>query len=381
MFSGILLAALLGAPPDADLKRRAEDLVAHLGDPSFRDREKAARELLRIGYPARDAVLAGQRSKDTEISDRCLKLYPVIWRIDLERRVQIFLDDPDGALPEDLPGATQWIRLIGDGKASRQLYAEMVKAHPEPLVEVELHPERLSEAYVDFAREAYGRNYPRQVGVTRAAAKGVQESEVLLLLFLGAAGEVRSTIPRGATTTYFYQFLNLPYLQKQLGPEAANEPFRRLYAAWLEKERYTLLVRRGMDLAVQHKVRECAPALLKIAADQSTMPATQATAILGYARLGTKDDIAALAPLLKNESLVCRAAINGGLGSVLVRDVALGASVHLAGQDPADFGFAHRLPVGATMSASYAFYAFTSDEKRAAAHEKWQAWAKGHLGK
>ena len=99
MFPAAILTALsLGAPPpDADLRKRAEELVARLGAPSYRDREKAARELVDIGYPAKDAVLAGKKSADSEISDRCAKLYPVIWRADLEKRVQAFLDEAGGS--------------------------------------------------------------------------------------------------------------------------------------------------------------------------------------------------------------------------------------------------------------------------------------------
>src|SRR5438067_12995579 len=117
MFPTLLTALILGAPPaDRDPKRRAEDLVAHLGDPVYRDREKAARELLDIGYPAKDAVLAGQRSPDPEVSDRCKKLYPAIWRADLDKRVRRFLDDLDGPIPDDLPGAARWLKTAGDGK-------------------------------------------------------------------------------------------------------------------------------------------------------------------------------------------------------------------------------------------------------------------------
>src|SRR5262245_59233630 len=98
MVPTLLIALALAVPPDGELKRRAEELVGRLGDPTYRDREKAARELLDIGYPAKEAVLAGQRSPDPEVSDRCKKLYPVIWRTDLEKRVQRFLDDPDGPI-------------------------------------------------------------------------------------------------------------------------------------------------------------------------------------------------------------------------------------------------------------------------------------------
>src|SRR5262245_32971183 len=209
MVPTLLIALALAVPPDGEVKRRAEELVGRLGDHTYRDREKAARELLDIGYPAKDAVLAGQRSHDPEVSDRCKKLYPVIWRIDLEKRVRRFLDDPDGPIPDDLPGAARWLKIAGDGKESRRLYAEMVRAHPEPLLAVELHPERLLAVYRDFVRDIYTSAVGAPGGVV-AARRAPGESELLLFLFLGAAGDTRPATLAGMSSVYFTQFLTSP---------------------------------------------------------------------------------------------------------------------------------------------------------------------------
>src|SRR5262245_21978798 len=187
----IALAVAAPSSPDAILKRKAEQLVAQLGDPDYRDREKAARDLLELGYVAKDAVLAGQRSPDAEVSERCHKLYPAIWRHDLEKRVQRFLTDPDGLVPDDLPGAAKWIKIAGDGKESRALYAEMVKAHPEPLLEAELRPERLQDVYLEFIRNVYARVYGRRPVGAPVERPTPLDSEVLVFLFLGAAGNTR----------------------------------------------------------------------------------------------------------------------------------------------------------------------------------------------
>jgi hypothetical protein len=376
MLAAALLTALsLGAPPpptDADLKKRADGLVARLGSPGYRDREAAARELLDIGYPARDAVLAGQKSPDSEISDRCTKLYPVIWRADLEKRVRTFLVDPEGLVAADLPGAARWLKAAGDGKESRQLYATLVRAHSEPLTDVELHPARLRQAYLDLARDAHLRTGGRSI---------VQEADVLLFLFLGAAGDVRPAAQPGISSSYYYQFLNSPYLTAQLGADPPAVPVRKLYAAWLEKERYSIVLRRGIDVAAQHKVHECAPVALQIASDPGTVVTVRAMALLGFARLATKDDAKDLAPFLTNELQLAATNINGERATVQFRDVALGAAVQLAGQNLSDFGFERKPPAGLTSVASYIYYAFTTDEKRTAAHAKWREWAAANLKK
>ncbi len=339
MTSSLILALLMTAeapPADSDIKKKAEALVAQLGDPDYRDREKAARQLLDLGYPAKDAVLAGQQSSDTEISDRCIKLYPVIWRHGLEKRVERFLDDTDGPIPDDLPVAARWLKVAGDGTKSRELYADMVKAHAELMLEVELRPERLRDVYAEFIRAVYSRSVPRPAGRPGTERPGPAESEILLFFFLGAAGDVRpGTVLPGTSSTYYYQFLNSAYLPGKF----SDEPMRKLYAAWLERERYSVVLRRAIDIGAQNGVKECAPTVLKIAADEGTIPIVRAMALLGFAKLGTKDGIKDLEPFLKDKQLIANVIVNMERGSVQIRDVALGAAVHLAGQSTSDFGF------------------------------------------
>jgi len=378
MSSGTLVAlalAVVAPPADSELKKKAEALVAQLGHPDYRDREKAARQLLDLGYPAKDAVLAGKQSSDTEISDRCKKLYPAIWRHGLEKRVQRFLDDTDGPIPDDLPAAARWLKLAGDGGKSREKYAEVVQAHAELLLEVELRPERLNDLYAEFIRGVYDRT--RSPGRPVSERRGPTESELLLYFFLGAAGDVRpSTLLPGAASTYYTQFLNVPSVTARL----SDEPVRKLYAGWLEKERYSIVLRRGIDLAVQNGVTECRPATLKIAEDRGSLPMVRSMALLGFARLGTKEQLSELEPFLADKLQIGTVVINMERATVQMRDVALGAALHLAGQDPADFGFERRPPSGLVIS-SYSYYAFGTDEKREAAHAKWKEWAGTNLKK
>ncbi|MSR54364.1 MAG: hypothetical protein EXS09_13895 [Gemmataceae bacterium] len=382
MFSSALLALaiLTGAPPaDAVAKKRAVELVSQLGDKDYRDREKAAKELLEMGYVAKDAVLAGQSHADGEISERCKKLYPAIWRHDLEKRVQRFLDKPEAAIPDDLPGAARWLKIAGEGKESRAFYAEMVKAHPEPLLEVELHPERLKDVYTEFVKSVYSRTI-RTPGGTVASRQPL-DSEVLLYLFLGAAGEVRPSVSLGVSSTYYYQFLNAPFLASKLSASPSVESMRKLYAGWLEKERYSIILRRGIDLAAQLGVKECAPIALRIASDARTTGYIRATAMLGFAKLGTKGDLKELEPFLKDKFQIANVIVNKEQGTVQMRDVTLGAAIHLAGQSLADFGFERRLPSGINSISSYTYYAFGTEEKRDAAHAKWKEWAATNLKK
>ena len=375
MAFAVVLAALSLAATQTDAARqRATELVARLGAADYRDREEAARELLAMGAAAQPAVLAGRRSPDPEVSERCRRLYPVLWRRDLERRVRRFVARPDGPVPDDLPGAARWVEAVGDGKESRELYAELMRAHPEAVARADREPGRVDEAYSEFVQKVYARLRARRPPGVPARSTTPRDPEVLLFLFLGTVGDVRRARIPGVSSSAYYQFLNAPYTVARLGDRSAVA-FHKLYAAWLGKERYSLVVRRAIDLAAQHGVRECVPAALRIAREERTATYIRATTLLAVARMGAREHIAALAPFLEDETRITMVTVKGVRGSVLVRDVALGAAVTLAGQDLADFGFEHRRGT----ALSYTYYAFATDEKRAAAHARWQEWAAANL--
>lgn len=372
--SALLALALLTGAPDVDLKKRAEQLVLQLGDKDYRDREKAAKELLQMGYAAKEAVLAGQKNPDGEIAERCKKLYPAIFRHDLEKRVQKFLDNPDGLVPEDLPGATRWLKIAGDGKESRELYADMVKGHPDILLDAELNPSRIPQITADLMRSVYGR-------VTRpidgaVARQGPTSSEVLLYFFLSAAGDVRKGVLPGVSSSHYYQFFTAAFTATTLKSSAS---FRKLFAAALEKERYPLVLRRSLDVATQNAVKECAPIAIKLAGEAGIPVIYRASGLIAFGKLASKEQIKDLEPFLKDETVVSPVVVvNKDRGSVQMRDVALGMAIQMVGEDLTEFGFLRR---PTTTITAYTAYAFASDEKRDAAHAKWKEWAAKNLKK
>ncbi len=379
----LTLILTLGAPPDdSELQKRAEQLVSQLGDRDYRERERATKELLEIGYAARNAVQAGQKNPDGEISERCRKLYPAILRHDLERRIAKFLDNSDGPIPEDLPGASRWIEVAGDGKESRELYAQMVKAHSEPLLNAQLHPERARELYVELMRNVYSRMHLRTArNVPLSSVTGPTESEVLLFFFLGSAGDKR-TASRGVSSAYYSQFLSVSFTTKMLSADPPATPFRKLFAAWLEKERYSIAMRRGLDTAARYRVKECAPVALKIAKESGTSATYRASALITFGKLASKENLKDLQSFLNDKLHIANVSVNGQRGTVEMRDVALGAAIHLTDQSLSDYGFQHRPPTAlAITSYIYYYYSFSDDKKRDAAHAKWKEWVKDKLKK
>jgi hypothetical protein len=238
----------------------------------------------------------------------------------------------------------------------------------------------LRQAYLDLVRNVYSRVNTRPAGRPVTSRPGPEDSEVLVFLFIGAAGDVRPATAVGVSSSYYYQFLNASFTTAKLN---ASTPFRKLYAAWLEKERYALVMRRALDIAAQHGVKECAPTALTIAADTTTAAMYRASALIAFGKLADKQNVKDLEPFLKDKLQIGANVFIGGneRGSVQMRDVALGAAVQLAGQNLADFGFERRPPASVSSLSTYTYFAFATDEKRDAAHAKWKEWVEKNLKK
>jgi hypothetical protein len=254
----------------------------------------------------------------------------------------------------------------------------MVKGHPEILLDAELNPSRIQQITVDLMKSAYSRINPRPVG-GGTVRQGPMDSEVLLYFFLGAIGDARRNAMSGVSSSYYYQFLNAQYTTAKLSASPPAVPFRKLYVAWLENERYPLVMRRALDIAGRNGVKECMPTALKLASEQGIAPAYRASALIAFARLADKENIKDLTPFFEDNSAVSTVIVNKDRATVQMRDVALGAAIQLAGIDPTEFGFIRR-PV-TTSITSYTSFAFGSDEKRDAAHAKWKEWADKNLKK
>lgn len=375
MHSAILSLALvaLGQAPDVSQKQVIDELIAKLGHRDYKVREQASKRLLEIGPVASDAIKAAQNSVDSEISDRCLKLYPMLWSVGLEKRLQAFVRSEGMKNSEELPLVKKWFDIVGDSKASRELYANMLRMNSSLVKTAEEHPERIPTILGDYAKSIYVRSGVATV-VQPTGLTG--EAEVSLFLFLGAIGDVRRFNLPGISSAHYYQFINSEWLSKSLSNESPIPETRVLFAKWLEKERYTTVMRRAIEIAAQHKLTECVAPLLKIAKDANTTPYVRATALLGLSRFGGKSTIKDLEPFFDDKIQIATVMVNNVRGNVQLRDVALGTALHLAGQSPKDFGFERESPNLGQLPPSYAYYAFSSDEKREAAHQKWREWAK-----
>src|SRR6476469_430118 len=92
---GFLVAGVAFAAPsvanDSPENRKAKELVNLLASSKYRNRERAATELIKMGRAAKPALIDGKNHADPEVQSRCQQLLPQALALDLMFRVDRFL--------------------------------------------------------------------------------------------------------------------------------------------------------------------------------------------------------------------------------------------------------------------------------------------------
>ncbi len=361
--------------PGADERQRAVELVAQLGDPSFRLRELASHELIKLGSAALEPLRQGLAHRDPEIGDRCRKLLPLVLDNHLQEQVALFLVKPDGPIPDDLPGIKRWIEIAGTSKESRQLYALVAREQCRLLIDIDQQPDRAGRLFQGFCTDVCGRTR----GAKIAARKDVVGySELLLFLFLGGDPEIRKATGGATTGTSYAQanvFLNSNYVNGMLSGAGANDATKKLFLGWLEQERHVTLIRRGFQFATSADLKDAAPLALRVAADKSLTPTARSYALMGATTLFGPAHLKDLEELMKDDMLVGRTTVlSGQQATTEIRDIALGIAVRVTGQRTAEYGF-DRLRDNPAAAAVISYYYYAQTEKqREQGFVKWKEW-------
>ena len=376
MFATLFLASTLVAPAAEsreEARQRAFELVQQLAHTSFKVRENASDDLVKLGAAAVDALRKGLTHSDAEVSERCRKLLPRALDFHLQEQIDKFLAKPDGPIPEDLPGLKRWIKTTGSSKESREMYAEMVKEHRRLLIDIEANPEQATQKYQAFCADVYSR---ARLGAVNARKELITRSEMVLFFFLGSDPNCRKGSSPTGTVPYIQalQFLNGTQASDMLSGGGASASFKKLFLSWLEEERYISLVRRGFQLAATANLKEAGPIAVKIATDKTSPPTSRSYALLSAVKLFTLDDLKKLEPLLDDKTVVGRTTLNGEAITTEMRDIALGIAVQTTGQKMADYGFDRFRDTAPGLVTSYLYYA-QSEKNREEAFKKWKAWS------
>jgi hypothetical protein len=273
---------------------------------------------------------------------------------DLKARLETFLADIESKYEHDLPGLKLFRKVAGGDKAARDLFVEMIKSpyNVELLQAIDKDSTEAGRAIADRRAMLWTNMQPRNVGGVIKQPHQVTLPDVACLLFAEAVTPSQA-IPKGQ-----FNYAAVNFIQQQASMMAINnpastphaEPYKKILGKWLETRD---------DVNDLNNLSYIAGQLLR----------------------GGKEEIPFLKSLLTNDTQVQVVFLGNQPNQqpiqhqCLVRDVALAYLITLTGQRMQDYGFTIQPGIVLNQqNIGYGNYAFTSDEKRAAAMVKFGFW-------
>jgi len=344
---------------------KAAALVRQLGSDVFTVREKAANDLLKMGRPAKNALEGGLKNPDLEVQTRCRDLLVVILDLDFKARLEAFIADKDGKQQHDLPCWQRYRKLVGEDAPARELFIEMARTNRQLLEDAEASPKKVGDRLASEIQTMFQRLFAPLPG----NRKQLTLPEVALMLFIASDPQV--TVPEASqqmTANLLYQPAFTQGLRN--GPNSAH--LRKLFGAWIGQAT-GVAANQALSLSMQNNLKEGLELALKLIKEKDF---ANGMALAAVGKLGGKEHLGTLEPLLKNATVLTNFNFNNQAVITQVRDVALAMMVHLTGQNVKDYGYEFARNVqGDQLFYSVVFLGFGNDTKRDAAFKKWQEWS------
>jgi hypothetical protein len=379
----LALASLLGAPtpstPPTDPK--LAELVKKLGAKSYRVREDAAQQLLRRGHESVSALTEGVKDADPEVSERCRQLLPQAASLERNQKLADLLKDPKSPPPKGLAGLDRFLKVTGDDKAARELYAEMLAIHHTTIEAAETDLVKAAREYRQFCDDIYNRWYAgTRVGrysYDDMFNTGTAKADIAFFLFMSADSKLRKHDNNNGRSQ---MLLYSTQITKTIAEKDGSPAMRKVFLDWLENEPQIYLQQRGFELASQANLKEALPIALKLLERKDQQTHSKAQVMIALVKFGTKEHIPVLEKYMDDKTSLGSIGFGNGMQmTIQARDVALGVSVLLSGQKLTDYGFDNRFGGGQPMQ----YYSFgfpdsgngTAENKtREDAHKKWKEW-------
>ena len=364
--AGLLLSLLLacGGRAEPAPAPALDTLMSQLGDASFTVRDRAVRGLRERAWEVREQLLAGLLVSDPEIRRQCRRL----WSAVEERYLQEFVSAWDASRACSLAEWPRYRKLLGETKEARELFASMHRAEPELLVALSRQSgegaKKDGDAGSNWLEVVIGKRSTRfEKGARAGEDPAVATGAAAALLYAGLnAG--RTVSPEGNTAlAIVIESTNLKSAMEK------SEPLRRLVAAWVERNPLV----NGLSPAIRFQSPKALENVSRILQDPAAPASGKQDALLFLAKGGRAGDRSLMLPLLDDRTVIDTYFFNGRDIELQVRDVALAAVIHLAGQDPQTFGFADRKLDPARLYAPLSL-GFEDETKRTAALRQWNTF-------
>ena len=327
-----------GPLPGKAGEERAFELIRQLGAKQFTQRQRAQRELVELGLPAKAALEAACANPDAEIRRRAKQALASVVDLEFEARIEAFLAEGTGPEGHGLPGWRDYCALAGDGPLARRLFGDMQRTERELLQAIDDNPQHAGELLEARCREVAQELAEHGEGSRRSA--GAPPATLATLLLVAANHAVPIS---GEVGNCLYHLCQQRSLEQSMLARNTGDLLRRLLAAWVVRPLAadSLTSYQNLHLALDNNIKEALPQASSLIAAGAAPAHLISWAILTVAKFGDPEQFAVLEPLLNDVRNVAAPNRGGQQLDAQVRDVALAALVHLSGQQLADYGFAH----------------------------------------
>lgn len=349
MISSLLTMIIFGLGLDSPTSFSPTDpkikaFVDQLASINFREREKAALSLEKIGLAAIPAIKMRSNSEDLELRERCKKLIPNIQQHHRDRKISELVSAGVSKIPNGLPCIDNFLTLIGDSKEARLLYAEMAKDHWHLLESIDFSPAETRERFAKFIdklndqRKATQDEAMRLRNSKRHVPLIYKKSDLTIFLF------TRSQCGKDQKYDYYTSDIPENFIDDS-NIDNATFPSSQvaLFKAWFRTERDVDLVGSATNIVWECKIKETIPTMLKWINANETPGATKMKFLTCIGQLGDKRFIKDIEPLLTNKEVVyksiwCTSQGDRVTKEIILGDIALNVCWIWSGQKQTDLG-------------------------------------------
>jgi hypothetical protein len=288
-------------------RQQLDRWIEELGAAEFAIRERAAGNLMTLGkevIPELRRLL--DETNDPETRLRAEQIIKQLSEGDLQARIQDFLSGRDVGFPGWLVSQ----RFLGDSMPVRELFIEILRAHPDLL-------ESLDGTSRDRAL-ALEKLLPQVQAKLQTIRDDPNRADLFAMLLV--------TWDPNVPLSVLYENLVLRMTQRRVSSEIRRNahlsgPYQYLLSRWivrssLSSREEALLVGMEMDL----------PATLQLAVvtlQEATQPDTIATSLQAISKFGNRDVVEAVVPLLDDTRMFGGPAIGDDPSRPQIRDLAM----------------------------------------------------------
>ncbi len=283
----LLLTSAQAAGPEA--------LVQKLASDSFEVRTQAEADLLKLGPKAEAALRKGLADSDPQVREQCRQILAKIQQAGRAARFQAFLDDKDDRLTPPLPGWKRYAAMAGNGPDQRKRFLDLYQHAETSFDELERDPKKaapLLAARITAARTSL---------LTSSKENEVLRELLLMLLFVGDSRVALEAADYEKVCTVLTILAERSAIVKAFRDNAL---LRRATWDFLKDRGKASTHARTAVVALALELPEAKDWALQMAQDQKQPGLVRAWAVLLAARVGGKEAIGKLEPLLNDAAVV-----------------------------------------------------------------------------